>query len=255
MIIGLDAICCLSVIPVRAKYDDSAEIVTQLLFGETVKVIDIHNQWVKISIYHDNYEGWVDNKQLLKISEKAFSHFETDFKRQQEDILKLNTPWGVQNILQGSPILSSEKKFKIDNLEFSWLSNVPTLSGSDITELALSYLNAPYLWGGRTQFGIDCSGFTQTVYHQVGLNLPRDASQQFLIGEEIDFTQQNEGDLAFFKSEKTGNIHHVGIILPNQKIIHAHGRIRIDTLTEKGIYNEDEKYFSHRLERITRHAI
>lgn len=253
MIIGLNAMCCLTVIPVRAQHDDTSEIVTQLLFAETVKVIDIHNQWVKIKIHHDNYEGWVDNKQLIKITEEAFSTFENK-KRQQESLIKLNTPWGEQNVLQGSPILSTEKNFKVDEYAFSWSVEIPTSTNKNTIELALTYLNAPYLWGGRTHFGIDCSGFTQTVFHQLGLSLPRDASQQYKIGEEVNFNQQNAGDLAFFKSKKTGNIHHVGIILPNQQIIHAHGRVRIDKLTEKGIYNEEEKYYSHILSKINRNT-
>ncbi|WP_107037569.1 C40 family peptidase [Brumimicrobium mesophilum] len=254
MNIGLNAICCLTVIPVRDQHDDTSEIVTQLLFGELVSIVDIHNQWVKIKIYHDNYEGWVDNKQLLKITDHELHLFQDKNRHQQEALLELNTPWGIQNILQGSPILTNEVSFTVNNLEFSWKDNLPMKSNQTVSELALSYLNAPYLWGGRTHFGIDCSGFTQSVFHQLGHYLPRDASQQYLEGIEVGFEQQKVGDLAFFKSKRTGNIHHVGIILPNQQIIHAHGRVRIDTLTNEGIYNEDEKYYSHQLDRINSFA-
>ena len=252
MNVGLNAICCLTVIPVRSNHDDTSEIVTQLLFGEPVTIIGIYNQWMKIKIHHDNYEGWVDNKQLLRITEAELSSFQNQNKRQKENLLVLNTPWGKQNVLQGSPILNTGIIFKINNKDFSWADNSPCKSDESIIELALSYLNSPYLWGGRTHFGIDCSGFTQTVFHQAGYYLPRDASQQFTQGKEIEFEKQNVGDLAFFKSKKTGNIHHVGIILPNQQIIHAHGRVRIDTLTTEGIFNEEEKYYSHVLDKINR---
>ncbi len=255
MITGINAMCFLTVIPVRATHEDTSEIVTQLLFGEIVTVIGIHNQWIKIRIYHDNYEGWVDNKQLLKISEEAFESLSKIKKRQQESILKISTPWGKQNILQGSPVISANKSFKIDTNDFAWINKTPALSSKNIVELALSYSNAPYLWGGRTAFGIDCSGFTQTIFHQMGLFLPRDASQQYLEGTKIEFNHQKAGDLAFFKSETTGNIHHVGIILPNQQIIHAHGRIRIDTLNHEGIFNENKKYYSHKLISINNYDI
>ena len=247
MMDSMKVMCCLTVIPVRAAYYDSSEIVTQLLFGETATIISIHNQWVKIKIEHDNYEGWVDNKQLLKISEATFDIFKTKLKRQQESVLILNTPWGIQNILKGSPVLSDIKAFVVDSIAFNWVNKVPTESKKDLVELALSYSNSPYLWGGRTTFGIDCSGFTQTVFHQIGMFLPRDASKQYLEGKKVNFDRQQQGDLAFFKSETTGNIHHVGIILPNNQIIHAHGRIRIDNLNCEGIYNEDKKYYSHKL--------
>lgn len=260
MITGINAMCCLTVIPVRAAHDDTSEIVTQLLFGETVTIIGIHNQWIKIKIRHDNYEGWVDNKQLLKISEETFEVLNAIKNRQKEAILELNTPWGKQNILQGSLVISEEKSFNVEGNEFNWLNKTPTqslttVSTQNILDLALSYSNSPYLWGGRTAFGIDCSGFTQTVFHQVGLFLPRDASQQYLVGTKVEFDQQKPGDLAFFKSETTGNIHHVGIILPNNQIIHAHGRVRIDTLNKEGIYNENKKYYSHKLISINHYDI
>jgi cell wall-associated NlpC family hydrolase len=255
MITGINAICCLTIIPVRANHDDASEIVTQLLFGETVTTIGIHNQWIKVRISHDSYEGWVDNKQLLKISKETFENFAEIKNRQQENILTLKTPWGEQRILQGSPVLSSKKSFNIDLNEFTWTEKNPTESIKDAVKLALSYSNVPYLWGGRTLFGIDCSGFTQTIYHQLGVQLPRDASQQNLEGKKVAYNQQKSGDLAFFKSETTGNIHHVGIVLPDQQIIHAHGRIRIDSLNQTGIFNENKSYYSHKLISINNYGI
>lgn len=252
MIEQTSAICGLTVIPVRATTEDTAEIVTQLLFGELVSILEKHNQWIKIRIAHDQYEGWVDRKQLLSVSSDFASTYPHEQKRQQEGVLTIETPWGEQNVVQGSPILSKNTHFKIDDYHFRWINKTPLVSIKSPEELALNYLNSPYLWGGRSPFGIDCSGLTQTVYHQLGINIPRDASQQFLKGEKVRHTQKKSGDLAFFESKKTGNIHHVGIVLLNNKIIHAHGRVRIDTLNEKGIYNEEEKYYSHELKSINR---
>lgn len=247
------AMCCLTVIPVRAEHDDASEIVTQLLFGEFAMILEVHNQWRKIQIVHDDYIGWVDNKQLIPISQEAFKQFNNKKARLQNETALIQTSLGRQTVLAGTPILSENKKFTIDKYHFEWLTELQTTSKS-IVEIAMRYLNAPYLWGGRTMFGIDCSGFSQTVYQQAGIYINRDASQQVLQGEEIAFNNQQAGDLAFFKSEKTGNITHVGILLENNKIIHAHGRVRIDTLDETGIYDEKQKNYSHRFYNIKRHT-
>jgi len=252
---GSIAICGLTVIPVRAEHADPSEIVTQLLFGEYVECIDHHDQWVKVKILHDEYIGWVDEKQLLVINQGSNFHYNSNTPRQQEDQLEIHTPWGIQAILKGSPVLSNDSNFKIDKYSFSWTKQSPSLRESNVFNIAVSYLNAPYLWGGRTKFGIDCSGFSQTVFHQLGFNLNRDASQQVLQGEEINFEEQRTGDLAFFASEKTGNITHVGIILSDFKIIHAHGRIRIDQLDKTGIFNEEKAYYSHKLFNIKRYKL
>lgn len=252
MIKGDFAICALSVIPVRAEAKDTAEIVTQLLFGELAEIIAIDKQWFKIKIFHDNYEGWIDHKQLLEIKNKDLDALKKIVlsKRQQTEI-QIKTPWGYIYTLEGSPRLFLEKEIINQTLNFNY-TEIPIKESKDIAEIGLKYLNSPYLWGGRTRYGIDCSGFTQTVFHQLGINLNRDASQQYRQGEEIQFKDKKEGDLAFFKSAISGKITHVGIILKDRKIIHAHGRVRIDLLDEKGIYNETEKYYSHKLEGIKR---
>lgn len=249
---GTWAICSLTVIPVRAKNIDTSEMVTQLLFGEVVKILETYNQWLKIEIIHDNYIGWVDNKQLIPIAEEDAKIIVQNTFRQQEDELIIHTPWGSQKVLQGSPIISKDLKFNIGQFQFKWQKQAPSLKNKTLIELAESYLNAPYLWGGRTKYGIDCSGLSQTIFHQKGYSLNRDAAQQVLQGNKIEFDQQKPGDLAFFASEKTGEIIHVGIILPHSKIIHAHGRVRIDTLDNKGIYDRERSAHSHQLSCINR---
>src|SRR5690606_32743582 len=121
---------------------------------------------------------------------------------------------------------------------------------SKILETAFMYLNAPYLWGGRTPFGIDCSGFTQMVYRLNGFNIPRNASQQATIGEALSFIEESEvGDLAFFDNDE-GNITHVGIIMENNYIIHASGKVRVDRLDHLGILNIDTGRHTHKLRVI-----
>lgn len=245
MIVGVKVMCILSMIPLRAENKDQAEIVSQLLFGEVATIIERKEQWLKVSLHHDSYEGWIDHKQVVEIEEGTFDEIAQIKDRQAEIVLQLDTPWGKSVVFQGSPILSSDSTFQIDEMKFKWINEAPSKTDRSIVQIAQSYFNAPYLWGGRTRYGIDCSGFTQTVFHQKGIELMRDASQQVKQGEKIEFEDLQAGDVVFFASKKTGNVTHVGIYLGEKSIIHAHGRVRIDELRPQGIYNLDEQYLSH----------
>ncbi len=249
---GEFAFCSLTVIPVRSQPKDASEMVTQLLFGELVKVLKIHNQWLEIEILHDQYTGWVDEKQLLSIAEEEAQLLNENPERQQDNELIIHTPWGEQKVLQGAPLHSKEKTFNLGTSLFKWEQLPSQLNNKSIIELANDYINAPYLWGGRTKYGIDCSGLTQTIYQQKGYAMQRNASQQVLEGKQISFSEHQPGDLAFFASEKTGKVTHVGIILKHAQIIHAHGRVRIDTIDTKGIYVKEKDMYSHQLHSINR---
>jgi cell wall-associated NlpC family hydrolase len=107
-------------------------------------------------------------------------------------------------------------------------------SGELLEKLVLPWLNAPYLWGGRTPLGVDCSGFTQVIYKMMGIDLPRDAWQQAQEGKPVrKFSEAEPGDLAFFNNKE--DIVHVGILLGNDQIIHASGRVKIDKIDKKGV--------------------
>ena len=124
---------------------------------------------------------------------------------------------------------------------------------SDLVKTAFMYLNAPYLWGGKTPFGIDCSGFTQMVYKLNGYSLLRDASQQATQGEALSFIEESEaGDLAFFDNDE-GVITHVGIIMEDNYIIHSSGKVRIDRLDHLGIFNPDTQRHTHKLRVIKKY--
>lgn len=253
MIVGLKVMCFLTIIPVKAERSDEAEIVTQMLFGEVATVVEQHNQWLKVNIAHDGYIGWIDEKQVTEITENAFSILSKIKEHQQEEVLLYNSPWGEIKVIQGSPVISNSSSFIIDSYNFELKnSSEKGEKNNDITELALQYKNVPYLWGGRTKYGIDCSGFTQTIYHQLGVLLHRDASQQEKQGKEIKFKSAKPGDLVFFVSKK-GNVTHVGIILNDNKIIHASGYVRIDKLTEEGIFNEEKDEVTHQFHSIRRY--
>ena len=240
--------CHLAVIPIRAEASDRAEIVTQLLFGELLEVIEEKEQWRKIRCHHDGYEGWTD--------EKLFRPFTgTDLEvnnRLYMSTLLINTPTGPQTIIKGANLHQLENNKMIIGKDSYEIMSVQTQNwGENLETIAMSYLNAPYLWGGRSIFGVDCSGFTQTVFSFKNIKLPRDAYQQAEVGELVELGKQNPMDLAFFVNSE-GKVIHVGICLEGNKIIHAYGRIRIDQLDSKGIWVADMDKYSHTFSHIRR---
>ena len=247
------AICNLSIIPLRIEPNDRSEIVSQVLFGEHFEVIVIQKQWTKIKLQFDAYEGWIDSKQYQIISEKNFNDLSKDAVILNSDLVEYVT--NSSNILLPITLGASlsflhHNEINIENFEFEGMRISGIKPKSDLITTAHSYLNAPYLWGGKTPFGIDCSGFTQMVYKLNGYKLLRDASQQSTLGEALSFIEESEpGDLAFFDNEE-GSIIHVGIIMDNNYIIHASGKVRIDRLDHLGIYNAELNRHTHRLRVI-----
>ena len=200
------AICNLAIIPLRAEPSDRSEIVSQVLFGEHFEVLLVDKQWSRIKLHFDNYEGWVDTKQYQIISESSYKQLSKDAIILSSDLVEyVSTP---NNILVPIPLGASlsflnHSEINTDNFEFEGLRVSGVKSKTDIINTAFLYLNAPYLWGGKTPFGIDCSGFTQMVYKLNGYTLLRDASQQSTQGEALSFIEESEtGDLAFFDNEE-----------------------------------------------------
>lgn len=252
-------ICLLSVIPVRFEPADASEMVNQILFGELYKVTDVRAKWIKIRTAIDGYEGWIDKKQHTEILKSKYKEFNAPSKTYcAYELVGVSTD-GNQNL---QPILLGSTLPFYANGVFQTSSYEGTYAGAviepgkhpkgNLVENAFMYLNAPYLWGGRSPFGIDCSGFSQVVYKMNGVWLPRDASQQAELGETLSFVEESEpGDLAFFDNEE-GNIIHVGILLEDNYIIHASGNVRVDRIDHQGIYHAESKSYSHKLRLIKR---
>jgi len=243
-------ICNLSVIPLRAEANDRSELVSQVLYGELFKVLEIRAKWSRIRLAFDSYEGWVDNKQFLTISEEEYTNLISESPTMSSDLVDFITTSNNQllSICMGSHVQAAA--FMKHSFEGKLLSR--TFPKKHIIDTALLYLNAPYLWGGKTPFGIDCSGFTQMVYKLNGHKLRRDASQQATQGEPLSFIEESEaGDLAFFDNVD-GDIIHVGIIMEDNYIIHAHGKVRIDRLDHTGIFNYEARAHTHQLRVIKR---
>ncbi|MEQ8476632.1 MAG: C40 family peptidase [Fulvivirga sp.] len=258
MEIGNKGISRLSVIQVRASHSDKAEVVTQLLFGDhyTVTGISDDKKWIRVQIYYDKYEGWIDAKQHTDISEAYFDQINNADYKICTDITstilykKHHTTIVIGSIL---PIATNEI-FKVEE-QLAFNGEAKSLGakrdGDFLKQIAFKYLNAPYQWGGRSPFGIDCSGFTQNVFRICGYDLQRDAWQQEKAGTTVDFRDIQLGDLAFFKN-KEGKIVHVGIALEDNQIIHASGKVRVDTLTSEGIVHAETSKLTHTLTSIKR---
>lgn len=243
----------LSIVPMRNEAADQSEMVNQVIFGEHFKVLEIRKKWSKIRLAHDSYEGWICNKQWIEIEEDIYKQLDKEVATITTDILDIITKNHHQPIVIGSILPSYKSGHALINNEmyqFDGLTTPGFIKKDKLVENALMYLNTPYLWGGRSPLGIDCSGFTQMVYRLQGVDLPRDAYQQAEVGTTLSFVEESEpGDLAFFDNAE-GTITHVGIILEDNHIIHASGKVRIDRIDQQGIFNSEIGNHTHKLRLI-----
>ena len=251
-------ICNLSIVPVRAEPSDRSEMVSQLLLGEHFTVLESHAKWMKIQLAWDNYVGWISNKQYDALTEVQFNELNSTHPAMVADIAHVIVHQFTKEtmaVVKGSVLPHySKHAFFLAKEAYKYEGSLQTTSPKNlrhaVVEAAYLYLNSPYLWGGNSPFGIDCSGFTQMVYKLCGLRILRDAAQQAQMGTPLSFIEEAlPGDLAFFDNEE-GKIIHVGIVLKNNKIIHASGSVRIDKLDHQGIYNETTKSYTHNLRVI-----
>ncbi|MEO5978915.1 MAG: C40 family peptidase [Chryseolinea sp.] len=252
-------VCRLSVIPVRMEAHHQSEMVTQLLFGDHYEV---NNQtrdkkWLRIKTNFDQYEGWIENKQHHAIGQEYYEYLNrAEFKITTDTTATILYNKNPLTILIGSMIpITSFELFKMEE-QFAFNGEAKNVGQKREFEflrgIAFKYLNAPYLWGGKGPFGIDCSGFTQMVFKICGYQLLRDSWQQGNQGKAINSLAEGApGDLGFFKNEE-GKINHVGILLAGERIIHASGRVRVDHLNDEGILNVDTKIYSHYFSHIRR---
>jgi gamma-D-glutamyl-L-lysine dipeptidyl-peptidase len=252
------AACCVPVAPVRIEADHKAEMVNQLLFGECCIITVVEkNGWVKIVNKLDAYTGWCQQSHFQEIDDAHYYAEENDF----------TSDWVNQVDYNGHamwvPFGSSLTAMKNGNV--FWRKNTVHYAGQvwspatakkdakTIKQLAFKFLNTAYLWGGKSVFGIDCSGFTQSVYKMLGIHLFRDSQQQATQGELVAFLQQSHcGDLAFFDDEE-GRIIHVGILLNPNEIIHAAGKVRVDKIDNEGIVHAETGQRTQRLRIIRRY--
>lgn len=252
-------ICRVAVSPLRADQSDRAEITSQLLFGDHVEILEKTDKWWLIRNAYDGYEGWLDYKQLGELNAEQFakcndSHFMVPAQVANEIIAADGSKY---YLAAGSNLPLYENGYCYlgdERFELAFTPSRPdsVISTDKIVSTALFFQNAPYLWGGRTLFGIDCSGFSQIVFKLNGIKILRDASQQAEQGTAVDFLPEvKRGDLAFFDNNQ-GRITHVGIMLSATEIIHASGKVRIDPMDNQGIYNAELGRYTHQLRIVKR---
>ena len=251
----LYGICNLSIVSLRLEATHQSEMSSQVLFGEHFKVLEKRKDWSKIRLFSDGYEGFIDNKQYLEITEELFNELSDSSPCVSGELI--NFVCSKNNEFMAIPICSQlpffdgqQCKIQSDTYSYDGLTFSQPLPKEELIQKSFQFLNSPYLWGGKTPFGIDCSGFTQVVYKLCGYNLLREAKQQATQGEVLSFIEESEpGDLAFFDNNE-GVITHVGMIMKDNHIIHSYGKVRIDRLDHSGIYNIDTKRHTHKLRVI-----
>lgn len=221
----------ISIIPIRAEASHSSEMVSQLLYNETYTILKEQKEWLLIECLHDSYQGWIAANQVYYISQEIF---DTPFKRYNSDLIEWDNQLEI-NLFMGSPFYDIAP------------SIAPPIER--ICSAAKQFINSPYLWGGRTGAGIDCSGLIQVAFRMGKILLPRDAAQQATLGKTISWGAQKRGDLAFFKN-KEDKITHVGLFLSPDSILHASAWVRIDVIKETGIFHKNTA--THQLAFIKR---
>lgn len=238
----------LSIVSLRREPSVTTELVSQVLYGDLFKIVEKRKYWSKIRLDFDQCEGWIDNNQYLEIAETDYLQLLGYPQKLSADLIEFIDD--DRHELYTIPLGASVAATNFLNHSFDGNSTTGTQPKSNLLNSAFLYKNAPFLHGGKTPFGIDAPGFTQMVYKLNGYQLYRTVEQQAKQGEALSFIEESEpGDLAFF-DDLDGNIIHVGIIMPDNYIIHTYGKVRIDRLDHSGIYNNDLKKHTHKLRVI-----
>jgi cell wall-associated NlpC family hydrolase len=250
------AVCTVPAAPMRKEASHRSEMVNQLLFGETMVLLEQRDEWFRVRSFYDQYEGWLTEHLVTGTNERIASA-EPEFIT-TEMAGPVRFEGGLMQVPAGSSLrgFDAEKRSLWDEsyrYEGQYRKASESFDDGLLLKTAGAWMNAPYLWGGKTFMGVDCSGFVQTVFKILGIRLMRDAYQQAEQGRVVEtLSAAKRGDLAFFHNEK-GRVTHVGMILDGMRIIHASGKVRRDPIGEEGIVNRETGKRTHPLHSIRRY--
>lgn len=243
------AVCCVPVSPLRKEPSHRSEMVSQQLFGECCIITEeLPDKWIKVTCKYDGYEGWCQLSHVADIDKGQYEQPDSDLTADWVNEVDYN---GHHMFVPLGSTLTALKNghtfWRRSQVKYSgkiWDPREVKINPKLIKQLAYRYLNTPYLWGGKSVFGTDCSGFVQMLFKLMNICLPRDSSMQVEVGEVVTLKQAKCGDLAFFHNTE-GKIVHVGLLLSDHEIIHSSGKVRIDKLTKEGIIVVDTKEKTH----------
>ncbi len=260
-------ICLITVAPLRRESNHRSEMVNQILFGECVQIIDEKDEWYLTETLDDQYPGWIHRTQLTSLPVEGFEQimkkkrliskpplsFATEEKSGQQSGQVPGQPLMVSG---GSSIyLHDDRSMSVAGRRFLFpdaMIDADSMNKAAIPDFAKGFVSVPYIWGGRSALGFDCSGFVQLIFKMAGIQIKRDAAMQADEGDQVHLLQETlPGDLVFFDNDE-GVITHVGILLNDRQVIHAYGKVRIDPIDQQGIFNAELKRYSHRLRLIKR---
>ena len=247
-----------SVADLRSKPAYGSEMVTQVLLGMPVRILEKSRSWLRIQS-PEGYIGWMSgslqkhtqdelNEYLTKPKIVIVNQYALSYSQPNKQSLP------VSDIVVGDMLTVDDTKESFYHVTYpdgrkayidmndaieldKWLNEIE-LTGKSIVETAKQLMGVPYVWGGTSSKGLDCSGFTKLVYWLHGIIIARDASQQVKNGIEIDsignFENAQKGDLVFFGEKATATnpqerVVHVGIYIGNKQFIHASDNIHISS--------------------------
>lgn len=245
----------ISVANLREDPDYAAEMGTQALMGTIVEILDSESYWLQV-VTPDGYKAWVNSMAVRQFSQEDEATYASSDKLvcTERNSMIYSSPdrksRPVSDLVRGDVVVKDHGTVRHGMVPVStpggrhgWVSKKDLVSeaawtsgkactGAAVVEEALKYVGVPYLWGGNSPKGFDCSGLTSYAALINGRTLPRNASQQARLGKPVDLTELEAGDLLFFGNHETGRVSHVGIYIGDGHMVHASQIVRVNSIHE-----------------------